>query len=514
MALLQKKLEENPEDLKTLLQCIESSNGDPGYEGYIRRAVAALKEAPPDGKYYGAPILRYAVLHAAGHHLPELEEWTDWAVSEFPDSPYINIDVAYVRFINFAEAQDYAQAIFCGETYLKTLEDYRAGQLDLAALAFGSFIMAVQTREDGARAILADVYFRTDQLQKSRDMLLSIDRSRMKAVVIPNYMGVLLNLHAQGGEDLSWVVLELWEKIEGAGKKCRELKKEFFSASAIAFSEDHRQAEEEEGFHHAYTIFLPLSGKCGLGTAVEILESDAPAKMEELLTTVSDWEELPIVALERALLFGAALPAGLRLEDMDVLAERLSRTCSQFSSLLDDAVHAMDKDFPSLLWARGMALAAVSVENWEDGESGLQTARVFADVERTFLPRYYTADFLTDEKIQFLPPMHRFGWYCAQAFDTLDAGDKAGYVRLLREGLSACESAKPVVESLLENTLELQMPKPSPELLELAEKVRTMLAAYAPDDPAVQAVRASTAYQRVAHLIEGPDMGLYGGLPQ
>ena len=435
-------------------------------------------------------------------------------MEEFPDSPYINIDVAYVRFINYAETGDYANAIPQGETYLQTLEDYHAGQIDYAALIFGSFVMAMQSREDGARAILADAYFHDGQTKKACKMLLGIDRNRMKPVVVKNYMQVLLNLQSQGGEDLSWVAADLWEKIEGAEKRREELKKAFFSASAIAFSEEHRQAEEEEGFRHAYTIFLPLSGKCGPGTAAEILESNDPARMEELLKTVGDWEEIPIVALERALLFGAALPAGLRLEEMDVLAERLSRTCSQFSSLLDDAVHAMDKDFPSLLWARGMALAAVSVENWEDGESGLQTARVFADVERTFLPRYYTADFLTDEKIQFLPPMHRFGWYCDQAFDMLDAGDKAGYVRLLREGLSACESAKPVVESLLENTPELQMPKPSPELLELAEKVRTMLAAYAPDDPAVQAVRASTAYQRVAHLIEGPDMGLYGGLPQ
>ena len=516
MGPLREKLAQNPEDMRSLLQCIESTSGSSSHEGYIRQAAAVVEKRRdlPEWEDYGPPILRYAVHWAAVQHLPELGQWSTEMLEWFPNSIYTTVDVACVLFVDHVEKQEYAQAIPLGEGYLRALSEYNAGRFDYKALIYSTLMASSPFREEGARVILADQYFHVDQFAKAQEMLLTIDRSRIQPSTIKDYTGVLLNLHAQSGENLSWLAADLWEKIEGAGKKRGELKKALLSASAIAFSEEHRQAEEAEGFRHAYTVFLPLSGQCGLGTAAEILESDNAARMEELLTTVDDWEEIPIVALERALLFGAALPAGLRLEEMDVLAERLSRTCSQFSSLLDDAVHAMDKDFPSLLWARGMALAAVSVENWEDGESGLRTARVFSDVERTFLPRYYTADFLTDEKIQFLPPMHRFGWYCAQAFDTLDAGDKAGYVRLLREGLSACESAKPVVESLLENTPELQMPKPSPELLELAEKVRTMLAAYAPDDPAVQAVRASTAYQRVAHLIEGPDMGLYGGLPQ
>lgn len=508
MALLQEELEKEPKSLKTLLQCIESSQGHSSYESYIRRAVAVLKEAPPDRKYYGPPILRYAVLHAAGCHLPELEEWTDWAVEEFSDSPYVNIDVAYVRFIVFAEDQDYVHAIPCGETYLKALEDYRAGRLDLATLIFGSFVMAVQTREDGARAILADAYFQTDQLQKSRDMLLTIDRGRMKPEQVKNYMRVLLNLQAQSGEDLSWVVADLWEKIEGAGEKSGALKNELYSASAVAFSEAHRQEEEERGFAHAYTVFLPLSGKCGLGSAAEIMQSDDPKKMEELLTTLGDWEELPIVALEHALLSGAALPAGLRLEEMDTLADRLAHTCSRFASLLDDAVQDMNRDFPSLLWARGMALAAVGVENWKDGESGLQTARVFADVERAFLPRYYVADILTDERIRFLPPMHRFGWYCAQAFDALDGGDAAGYVRCLRKGLSVCEGVKPVVEYLLKQLEEQRQGQTTPELLVLAQQVRILLSQYASGSPVVEEIRRSEAYQRVKHLIEASEVSL------
>lgn len=102
-----------------------------------------------------------------------------------------------------------------------------------------------------------------------------------------------------------------------------------------------------------------------------------------------------------------------------------------------------------------------------------------------------------------LPSLHRFGWWCARAFQALDGGDALGYVRLLRSGLEAYPGAGPMVEYLTENTPELQAPPPPPELLALAEQVRTLLAAYGPDDPAVQAIKESPVYQRVAYLIEG-----------
>ena len=77
-------------------------------------------------------------------------------------------------------------------------------------------------------------------------------------------------------------------------------------------------------------------------------------------------------------------------------------------------------------------------------------------------------------------------------------------MRALREGLTAHEAMKPMVEFLTEHTPELQVPEPDPELLDLAGKVRDLLALYPQDDPAVVAIKASDVYKRVAHLIEAP----------
>ena len=41
-----------------------------------------------------------------------------------------------------------------------------------------------------------------------------------------------------------------------------------------------------------------------------------------------------------------------------------------------------------------------------------------------------------------------------------------------------------------------------------------MLSAYAPDDPAVEAIKQSPVYQKVAYLIEGAEVPIIGGLAQ
>ena len=140
----------------------------------------------------------------------------------------------------------------------------------------------------------------------------------------------------------------------------------------------------------------------------------------------------------------------------------------------------------------------------------MELCRAFARVEGAVLPRYYSEALLCEENLDVLPPLHRFGWYIAQAFQALDTDDHQGYVRLLRAGLTSCPSMKPMAEFLLNQLERAQWLQAPPELMALAEQVRTLLAAYDPGDPAVAALRASPAYQKVAYLIEGVDGG---GLP-
>lgn len=523
MELLREAAEENPDDLRVLLECVESAQGTPSCEEYVRKAAAAVERRVPGWERFGPPILRFAVLQAAGYSLPELERWSSELLEWFPDSIFTRVDGVYGLFMKRVERREYAQAIPLGEQYLENLAQYRAGGRDFAALGTSSLAAATHSREEDARVTLADACFQEGQLEKARETLLSVDPAAIPPGTVGNYVKVMMNLHTQGDTDLSPALAELWEKNGPERERGAECRKILLEAAQVAFSPAHQAAEDEKNFRHAWTLFLPLAGKCEVGSAARILASQTAEEAQTALEAVEDWTDLPVSALAHALETGVSFPPPereLNLEVLDNLAARLAAEPGLLERALDRAA-AHTGTPQTLAWADRLALAAIQSCRWADGAGDgaqgetpdkprpgeeneakkLALARTFGSLEGKFLPLCYAAE----APLFVLPPLHRFGRFCARAFDALEAGDPAGYVRALRQGLEACGSVKPLVEFLLDHTPELQTPPPSPELLALADQVRTMLAAYPADDPAVAALKASPVYRRVAYLIEGGD---------
>lgn len=514
MPMLHKKLEENPEDLLALLQCIESGGRDPNYLVYLRRGVEGIEKRWDGWKAFGPAIFRTAVQAAINLNLPERDKWLEMAEKTFPDNIFIRVDVMYCGLSYSWKQENYKECICRGEAYLNAVRDYQAGQYNYSDILASALVHAAPRWAANASIILAASYINEKQPEECMRVLQTISDNQLDDSQAVKWLRTLCQLHAKSDVGTKLLLLKFWNqnlKMEDA-EKIYQRRLMFADMAADMFVQAYR---DEEGrlpdFHrYAYTVFLPLAGKCELGTAAAILEETEPAKLEKLLSQVEKWDEFPIAALEYALEQGAAFPLPgrpLKLEEMDKLAGRMS----EVRETLTVQVAGQDlTDWQSLTWARGLALAAIQGCKWKDEAQGLALSRAFAGIEGTFLPRYYAPELLEGENIRVLPPLHRFGWYCARAFRALDAGDAAGYARLLREGLSSCEAMKPMAEFLTMHTPELHTPAPSAELLSLAEQVRTLLASFDPSDPAVAAVKASEAYQKVAHLVEGTDAG---GLP-
>lgn len=238
---------------------------------------------------------------------------------------------------------------------------------------------------------------------------------------------------------------------------------------------------------------------------------------------VKDWRKLPIPALAHAIRRGARFPLPgkpLNLEEMNGLAARLTKDESDLYGLAEQSIErGLSGNIQEFVWTRGLVLAAVQKFAWGgkavNVEQGMTLVYAFVEIERKYLPLYYSQEALQEENLFLLPAIHRFGFYCVRAYDALAQGDAAEYVHLLRVGLTVCEAASGMVEFLLEHTPELQVkPEPSAELQALAERIRTALAGFAPDDPAVAALKQSEAYQKVADLIEGAGVPVAGGLLQ
>ena len=525
MTLLRKKLEEDPENLKTLTECVDSTKNEDkdASAEYAKRSLEGLDKKWKSWDRLGAVIYRNAVSVATLNKLPEIEEWISQAFERFPDAIFTTVDVAYYAFVHYWDKKDYRQVIHWGTVYLKGVDNYRAGKYLASDLARGVLENVSPFWERKLLAMLPQAYLEIGEPEKAYALFNRIQGQEMDDLKQVELCTLeLIRLHRTAMLDTPPLMAAFWEQVNQPlpDEKMAERRREMLLRTATpAFSAKYHSEElgRDDFLRHGRGVFSALEGRCSLGTAAAILETNNPEELEKLLRTVENWDELPIAAVEHALLEGAPFPVPgkpMKIEEMDELAGRMGRKDGPLAGLAILAAGNGLEDWQSLAWFRALALAAVKSCDWTDGQQGMALCRAFAKIEGAFLPKYYADDLLCDENIHLLPPMHRFGWYCSRAFWAQDAGDASMYVQLLRQGLEVCPEGKPMVEFLLRQLEESRKVQPTPELLALAEQVRVLLAQYPADDPAVEALKQSAAYQKVAHLIEGPDLGIHGGLPQ
>lgn len=525
MALLRKKLEDNPKDLVLLLQCIESSSGTSEYMYYIERAVRSVEERQKGWELFGPAILRYAAVAAFDRKLPELPRYIEQAQKLFPTSIYTRVDVEFAAFGHYWEQKDYENCIQSGERYLKGVADFEAGEFDRTDTLYSTLLLWSPIWRMQTEIFMAASYLHMKQTDKACEMLQGLEGGKMTLKLIADCVRVYAYLHSRSHEDTELLITKLWDEIcrpTPNDERAKQRETEFIRMALEVFLPAYQEDESgrEDFCRHAYTLFLPLEGKCILGDAAAILETTDVSVLTQKLDEVKDLKRLPVHTLYHALKCGAAFPLAnrpLTLEQMDMLSSYLAQAKEGFLSLaLDTAQCADPADWQGFCWARGLLLSAVRAYPWsaegQDEQQGMALARAFAKTEKVFLPMCYSAEALRADRLFVLPPLGRFGWYCAQAFEALDAGDGLGYVRLLREGLMACEGAKDMVEFLIDHTPGLK--DPSEDLKELAEQIRAVLARFSPGDPAVTALKQSEVYQKVEYLIEGLEPPVVGNIRQ
>lgn len=521
--LIRAEIAENPELLMPRLQFIESGATEPDLLDQIREAIALVEEKTDMWDRVGPPILRQAVFHAWQMKLPEVDKWTGLAWELFPDSLYTRIDVAYASFMRAGEAKDYAACAEHGETYLRGVEAQRKGA-DPGACVVSVLRMAAPYWEQDARILLAQAYLAMQPANPERavELLDGLDGSLFDGRQTALFVQTLRAAHARTEGDTAPIVTAVWEGISKPvpnEQRARQRRQTFVNEERTSFQPNIRMTERErqDYLRLSCTLFAPLERENEWGRTAAILAERDPDILTQKLAAVEQWEKTPICALAHGLEHGAEFPPPgqrLPLEELDSLAGRLSRegeiiyTLAPAAAGADYAGSALD-----MAWARALVLAAVRACQWKDEAQGLALAHAFVKVERAFLEHCYTPALLREEELFLLPPMHRFAWYCGEAFAALEGNDPAGYARLLRSGLEACPGMKAMVEFLTEHTPELK-PSPARELVELADKVRGMLSALDPEDPAVAAIKQSPVYQKVAYLIEGVEAPGMGGVTQ
>lgn len=526
LALIKKDLAKDPDSLRNLLQYLESGVREEDYTDILRHAASLVEKKQETWELLGPSIFRYAVQEAKAQGLDELDEWIERARNWFPQSFFTRVDVEYIAFTHNWEHKNYAACICGGKRYLKALTDYRAGRGDLAGMMYGSFYYGSSCCEQSLIVYMADAYIKEKKPQCAAEILEELDCTAIQPDSVENLMRVLWRLQVDGGTDTAPALLHFFEEGQKPlpDKKSAKKRMDTFYQTALHIfmlrKENGKETIMAGSGSPSYTLFLPLEDKCELGLAARLMEEKNIENIRRLLLKVQRWDRFPIEALSYAIRCKVPFPlpeSPLKLEEINKLSTRLAADQKNFFSIIKDMSEKNSfGNMQTLIWNERLVMLAIQIHNWKkenvpqngavscDTDEKMILARLFARLENEFLMNYYTANVLQEENIFVLPTMHRFGWYCVQAFDALDAGNLTEYVHNLKSGLETCENMTAMVEYLIKYTPQLSGKDADipAELLALAKQVKKILSAYPPNDPAVTEIKASPMYQKVAWIIE------------
>lgn len=510
--LIREKLKANDQDLLTWLQFIESGGSEPDLWDIITQAMEKINEKIKGWESVGPPIYSNAITCAFIQKWPEIDDWISQAEKLFPDSPYVGIDIQYLAAIHCWNANRYEDCARHGRRYLKMLALYREKKTDQTAEMFSTIKMQAPYWERYTRILLASSYVETDRLKEILPVLKPVAYEETDEPQAEAVSRMLMSLHMYKDFDTAPLLEAVWKgfiKPEPSPEIAEKRKGILLKPAALAFTRDYweKEPEHEQFCRHGCMLYLPLAGQCWAGDAAALMDECSPEEASRILFKYKDsLASLPPMALLRALERGVEPPV-MTLEEADVFAACLTQEKKALAALGASFAQRDIREVRELNWMRAVVLAAVRACDWKtEGINRRALAEAFIRIERVFLPLCYTADLLTEDGCFLLPPVHRFGWYCTRAWDALENGDATGCVRLLRASLDTGKSMKGMIEYLMEEVQKRRglIHSASPELMDLAEHVRQILARYPAGDPAVGELKKSAAYQKVAWLIENP----------
>ena len=421
--------------------------------------------------------------------------------------------MAFSAAIYFKEEKQYETALAWAEHYLKAQADAEQrreavlGETSASALNF-----AGTNDRQQMLCIKGECLARLGRAEEALNVLLSVDAENADLPTAAAYlqaMDWLRDSHEaqiRVGQVLGPVLASQPEQDDAKEKRRKKRQDMWLLLVAERFQQERPKTEpgEEEPLPNRWHLFRETPWE--LGWSARLMDADRE-EGQALLARMKEWRYVPILAIRRAVELGLPLPDSFfrrsAQENRDTAAGLVDREKPEFNAALLEWMEHCDftASMSRFQFQIELMIAALRVEDWKDRERGSRLCARFLDVAADYLPNYYNAALLgSEEDWNALPGMHQFALLLLKGRKALEQGDELGWVRALRQALKVAPAMKEMVDFLRQNT-----PKTTAQaqLQALADKVKAVLAQYAPDDPAVVALKQSPAYQKVAHLIEG-----------
>ncbi len=513
MKLLRAELEKDPGNLRRLNQCVESAVCFPQEcMGYLQRAMDGFMAQPELVMApFGQPLCRTALQTALMDRLPQARAWLAWTEEHMARSAYFQVDVAFCAALYFRNEREYETALNWAERYLKDQEKWSRQRLTMLRETSASSLNLFG--EEDRRRILcvkAECLGRLGREEEALELLLPLEAKELDLAASLTYLEAMDCLRdnpqaqARMAQVLPPILTAPEEEDNKAEKRRREKRNNWLLMLNDRFREKPEEGEEAEHWLEGrWHLFREVP--CELGWAARLMDADAE-EGRALVERMEEWDMVPARAIRRAVELMIPLPDSFYRRkgenNRDTAAALADPKKPEFIDTLLDWMDYCDftVSMSRFQFQFDLTMSALRAEDWHDDKRAHRLCKLFLDLAADYLPNYYSSALLeSEEDWNALPGMHQYALQLLKGKTAWESGDELGWVRALRQALKAAPAMKKMVDFLRQNP-----PKSAAQiqLEELARKVQAVLAQYAPDDPAVLALKQSDAYRKVAHLLE------------
>lgn len=516
--LLEQEIRKDPTNLTRWIECLESSMPIPAKS--ISYAIQAM-EMLMRGDFEKFPIKESAVVArciqvAVTMDLPQAEQWIAWMWKYYSKMLIIRVD-ATLHIIKWKlDKKCYEDIIQLSRIYLKGISDFKEQKCDTRELYLYAVYQTSDTTVSFVRLVQCLALAEMGKKEKALELISRINFKKLSAEMIKAWIKVIVRLQdfPQAVKLMNKAVTYFSE--EYTDKRLKKVQESFLDFSKMLFQLDDKQ--EDRGVCKPWRIFS--KSKSIFGQIARLMLEEDKNKVEEILREIKEWKYFPPAAIVKLQSLKIVLPQEIYTQNMEsqgqtvlgILQYRIEFAVEFFGNKIENDDSLTYNKF--LLDLAIVALQNKDIFKKKDTKQINLIYQNFLKVSQHYIKMIYNPVILECEtNWNTMTSIHCFAMYLNQAEQFRREGNAIYFLRTLRKALKKAENMRYFVEYIAKEEMERQEQQPSlqalkpevsAELMDLANKVQTILSQYPEDDPAVKQLKASEAYQKVAWLIEQP----------
>ena len=494
LALLEQELQENPRDLRRLLQCIESSDIFPQEgRGYLRKAMDVVADTTtPKWKQYAPPICRYAVELASRFEMPEHDKWLEFTKQHLGESIYYKIDIAYNELSQCYQKGDYEQAYIWQKLYWEGVQEANSmpKQIFFSRTSKSSLRYYTPEKQRKIRYVSIDVDWRLHRMEEAVDECLRLDVTLEELANSKECLPILQKLCNEPK------VQEMVGTILKSMDENQEWKKHILTRIQMAFEDQ----------SNLYRLYRQAPGE--LGYAVQAMDAVGD-ELRDILSKIENWSLISYKVIRRTIEQGIPLPESFYQRNKEALEGTAKAVFHNKGYILAKYLRGWmeQEDFTQSLiklqFQFNLLAGAATCISWTQKELSEYVGYTLLQVGNQYMNELYSQTLIHNpHNWNATPIFHHYMLILLNGYEKLVQGNELGWTASLREAIEVLPTMKGMVQFFMEHPPETPR---SRELKELASKVKALLSQYPEDDPAVLTIKQSPIYQKVAHLIEEPE---------